>query len=46
MELEKKTSEIERLNKLFVGRELRTVELKERIIDREEKTGSGSTEQS
>jgi len=30
-ELEQKNAELERLNKLFVGRELRMVELKEEI---------------
>lgn len=44
-ELEKKTSEIERLDKLFVSRELRMVEPKERIMDLEEKRGPGSKEQ-
>jgi len=34
-ELEEKNAELERLNKLFVGRELRMVELKERIAELE-----------
>lgn len=37
-ELEKKISEIERLNKLFVGRELRMKELKEKIKELESRT--------
>lgn len=36
-ELEEKYAELERLNKLFVGRELRMVELKERISKLEER---------
>jgi len=39
-ELEKKIAEIERLNRLFVGRELRMKELKEKIKELEGKTGS------
>jgi GAF domain-containing protein len=38
-ELEKKIAEIERLNRLFVGRELRMKELKERIGELEKKLG-------
>jgi PAS domain S-box-containing protein len=38
-ELERKNRELERMNKLFVGRELRMVELKERIMSLEKKTG-------
>lgn len=34
-EIEKKKSEVERMNKLFVGRELRMIELKERIKELE-----------
>ncbi len=41
-ELEAKIAEIERLNKVFIGRELRMVELKERI--RELETGSQTLE--
>ena len=36
-ELEAKIAEIERMNKLFVGRELRIAELKEKIREREKK---------
>jgi transcriptional regulator with GAF, ATPase, and Fis domain len=36
-ELEKKNAELERINKLFVGRELRMIELKERIRELEER---------
>jgi len=36
-ELERKNAELENLNKLFVGRELRMIELKERIKDLERK---------
>lgn len=36
-ELEKKNEELERMNKLFVGRELRMVELKERIRELEKR---------
>jgi len=39
-ELEEKTAKLERLNKLFVGRELRMKELKEKIKELEGKTGS------
>ena len=39
-ELEEKTAKLERLNKLFVGRELRMKELKEKIKEQEGKTGS------
>lgn len=38
-ELEEKNAELERMNKLFVGRELRMVELKERIRELEIKSG-------
>ncbi len=38
-ELEKKNQELARLNKVFVGRELRMVELKERIRELERKSG-------
>ena len=38
--LEKKSDELERANKLFVGRELRMIELKERIAELEKKTGA------
>jgi PAS domain S-box-containing protein len=43
-ELEQKIIEIERINKLFVGRELRMAELKERIRELEETGGSGSSQ--
>jgi len=43
-ELEKKNSELEEMNKLFVGRELRMVELKERIKELES-GGQGNNEQ-
>jgi len=36
-ELEKKYSELERINKMFVGRELRMIELKDRIRELEER---------
>jgi PAS domain S-box-containing protein len=36
-ELEEKNNELEKINKLFVGRELRMIELKERIKELEEK---------
>jgi PAS domain S-box-containing protein len=36
-ELEKKTADLEKANKLFVGRELRMIELKERIRELEER---------
>lgn len=39
-ELEKKNTELERLNRLFVGRELRMVELKETIRELEEQLGA------
>lgn len=39
-ELEKKYAELERINRLFVGRELRMIELKERIRELE---GAGTT---
>ncbi len=39
-ELETKIAEIERMNRLFVGRELRMVELKEKIKELEKQTGS------
>lgn len=35
-----KIAEIKRMNKLFVGRELRMIELKERIMELEKQTGS------
>ena len=38
-ELDDKNSELERFNKLFVGRELKMVELKERIKELEEMLG-------
>ncbi len=38
-ELETKNSELSRMNKLFVGREIRMVELKNRIAELEEKLG-------
>ena len=38
-ELEEKIAEIERMNRLFVGRELRMKELKERIKELEKKSG-------
>ncbi len=38
-ELERKIAEIERLNKIFVGRELRMIELKKRIRTLEEQSG-------
>jgi PAS domain S-box-containing protein len=41
-ELVEKNSELERMNKIFVGRELRMVELKERIKELEDKTGTNS----
>ena len=37
-DLEKKTAEVERINRLFVGRELKMVELKKKIADLEQKT--------
>lgn len=43
-ELEDKIAEIERMNKLFVGRELRMVELKERIKDLEGQGARGKDE--
>jgi len=43
-ELEKKSAELERINKLFVGRELRMVELKEEIKEMGKKHGEDSTE--
>jgi len=39
-EIEKKKAEVERLNKLFVGRELRMIELKEKIRELEKKIGA------
>lgn len=36
-ELEKKTAEVERINRLFVGRELKMIELKKRIAELETK---------
>lgn len=36
-ELEAKNAELQRMNKLFVGRELRMIELKERIKEMEER---------
>jgi PAS domain S-box-containing protein len=41
-ELEVKNRELERTNRLFVGRELRMVELKERIRELERKAGEGA----
>ena len=38
-ELEKNNEELERMNRLFVGRELKMVELKKRISALEEKQG-------
>ncbi len=38
-ELEKKTTELERMNRLFVGRELRMVELKQKIAELEKEIG-------
>ena len=38
-ELAAKNVELERMNRIFVGRELRMVELKERIRELEEKPG-------
>ena len=43
MELETKIAEIERLNKLFVGRELRLIELKENIKELEKEVASKRT---
>ncbi|TAN42538.1 MAG: PAS domain S-box protein [Nitrospirae bacterium] len=40
-ELESKNAELERMNKLFVGRELKMIELKDRIKALEEKTAHG-----
>lgn len=40
--LEEKNAELHKLNKLFVGRELRMIELKERIREMEEKAATGS----
>ena len=45
-ELEAKNQELGRLNKVFVGRELRMVELKERIKKLEEKSGQPSAPKS
>jgi PAS domain S-box-containing protein len=41
-ELSTKNSELERLNKLFIGRELRMMELKERIQELEDTLGKGT----
>jgi PAS domain S-box-containing protein len=41
-EIEKKNTELERMNKLFVGRELRMIELKGKIATLEEKTNKGN----
>jgi len=41
-EIEKKKAELERMNKLFVGRELRMVELKEKIKELEKQSGGES----
>jgi phosphoserine phosphatase RsbU/P len=41
-ELEEKNAELERMNRLFIGRELRMVGLKERIRELEEQIGSSS----
>lgn len=43
MELETKIAEIERLNRLFVGRELRLIELKENIKELEKEVASKKT---
>ncbi|MEW6417857.1 MAG: GAF domain-containing protein [Nitrospirota bacterium] len=43
-ELEEKTRELERFNKLFVVREMRIIELKEKIKELEKKFGVGSSE--
>jgi PAS domain S-box-containing protein len=40
-ELEKKTAELEKVNKLFVGRELRMIELKEKIQELEKENRGG-----
>lgn len=37
-ELDTKNAELEKMNKLFVGRELRMIELKERIRELEKRT--------
>ena len=42
-ELELKNADLEKLNKIFVGRELRMIELKERIKELEKQIGSSST---
>ncbi|NJD90304.1 MAG: hypothetical protein FIA91_02110, partial [Geobacter sp.] len=42
--LEQKNMELERMNKVFVGRELRMVSLKERIAELETKSGRGERE--
>lgn len=42
-EIEKKSTQLEQMNKLFVGRELRMIELKERIKELEKQIGSSST---
>jgi hypothetical protein len=39
--LEEKNAELHRMNRLFVGRELRMAELKERISELEKRTGEG-----
>ncbi|MBI5848837.1 MAG: HAMP domain-containing protein [Nitrospirae bacterium] len=44
-ELVEKNAELEKFNKLFVGRELKMIELKNRIQELEKQTGSGSTGQ-
>jgi predicted nucleic acid-binding Zn-ribbon protein len=38
-ELEEKSAELERMNKLFVGREFRIKELRDRIKELEEREG-------
>ncbi|MBI5142654.1 MAG: PAS domain-containing protein [Nitrospirae bacterium] len=43
-ELQEKNAELERMNRLFVGRELRMIELKERIRQLEEGTGKVTPE--
>ena len=45
VELEAKNTELERMNRLFVGRELRMMELKERIRKLESKSGGGEGDQ-
>jgi PAS domain S-box-containing protein len=40
-ELEEKNAELERMNRLFVGRELKMIELKERLKELETRAGTG-----